>query len=195
MKTKFLLNMALTAAVVLGLSAHAQTSTWTIDPAHSSAGFVIRHMGVSNVRGSLGAVTGTIVLDEKDVTKSTVSATIDATNLSTSNDMRDKDLKSPNFFDVAKNPNLTFKSTSIAGGGGKLKVTGDLTLGGVTKSVTLDADGPSPPQKGMRGKTVSGFSATGLIHRADFSFGPKYAPPMLGDDVNITIDLEIDKAP
>jgi polyisoprenoid-binding protein YceI len=193
MKMKVFLNLALAAAALVGVSAQGQTSTWTIDPAHSSAGFQIRHLGVSNVHGTLGAVNGTIVLDEKDVIKSTVTATVDTTTLSTSNETRDKHLKSPDFFDVTKNPTITFKSTSLTKTGGKLQLIGDLTINGVTKSVTLDVDGPAPPQKGMQGKIVSGFSATGVIHRSDFSFGPKFAPPMVGDDVTITIDLEIDK--
>jgi polyisoprenoid-binding protein YceI len=192
-KTKTFLYLALASATLLGVSAFAQTSTWTIDPPHSSASFQIRHMGVSNVRGTLGAVNGTIVLDDKDVTKSTVSATVDTTALSTGTEKRDAHLKSPDFFDVAKYPTITFKSTSLTKSGGKLQLIGDLTLAGVTKSVTLDVDGPAAPQKGMQGKLVSGFSATGTIHRTDFNFGSKFAAPMVGDDVLITIELEIDK--
>jgi polyisoprenoid-binding protein YceI len=94
---------------------------------------------------------------------------------------------------VDKNPTITFKSTAITKSGGKLQMTGDLTLNGVTKPVTLDVDGPAPPQKGMGGKTVSGFSATGTIHRADFNFGQKYKEPILSDDVKFTIDVEVGK--
>jgi polyisoprenoid-binding protein YceI len=88
---------------------------------------------------------------------------------------------------------MTFKSTSVSNSGGKLQMTGDLTLAGVTKPVTLMLDGPAAPQKGMGGKTISGFSATGTIHRSDFNFGQKYTSPMLGDDVKFTIDIEMDK--
>ena len=175
------------------VAAHAQASSWTIDPAHSGVTFQIKHMGVSTVRGSITGAKGTVQLDEKDVTKSTVSATLDTSTVSTSNDARDKHLKSPDFFDVGKNPQITFRSTRLSNTGGKLQMTGDLTLNGVTKPVTLDVDGPAPPQKGMGGKVVSGFSATGEIKRTDYSFGPKYAPPMLGDEVKFTIDIEIDK--
>ena len=193
MKRTPLSLLALAGFVLSSPWSHAQTSLWTIDPAHSGAAFQIRHLGVSTVRGSISGVKGTVQLDEKDVTKSSVSATLDANTVSTSNDARDKHLKSPEFFDVAKSPQLTFKATSFSNAGGKLQMTGDLTLNGVTKPVTLDVDGPAPPQKGMGGKTVSGFSATGTLKRSDFNFGSKYAPPMLGDDVKFTIDLEIDK--
>lgn len=193
MKSTLLSLIALSGLCLTGVASHAQTSAWTIDPAHSNAEFQIRHLGVSTVRGSITAIKGTVQLDEKDVTKSSVSATLDTSTVSTSNDARDKDLKSPNFFDVAKYPQITFKSTGLTNAGGKLQMTGDLTLNGQTRPITLDVDGPAPPQKGMRGKTVSGFSATGTLKRSDFNFGTKYAPPMLGDEVRLTIDLEIDK--
>ena len=176
-----------------GVAANAQASSWTIDSAHSGVNFEIRHLGVSNVRGALHKVTGTIMLDEKDITKSSVEATIDASTVNTDEAKRDEHLKSPDFFNVEKYPTLTFKSTSISNAGGKLKMTGDLTLDGITKPVTLDLDGPAAPQKGMGGKTVSGFSASGVIHRSDFNFGSKYSSPMLGNDVKFTIDIEMAK--
>jgi len=193
MRKKLMLALTLGALSLVGAMAQAQTSTWVIDPAHSSAGFVIRHMAVSNVRGSIDGVKGTVTQNEKDITKSSVEATIDATTLTTGVDARDKHLKSPDFFDVAKNPTITFKSTSLTKSGDKLQLIGDLTLGGVTKSVALDVDGPSPPQTGKDGKVRSGFSATGILKRSDFNFGSKFANPVLGDEVKFTIDLEIDK--
>lgn len=193
MNNKFLSLIAFAGLGLAGAMSYAQTSSWTIDPAHSNAGFQIRHLGVSNVRGSLTGVKGTVQLDEKDVTKSTVNATIDTSTVSTSNDARDKHLKSPEFFDVSKFPEMTFKSSSFSNAGGKLQMTGDLTLNSVSKPVTLDVDGPAPPQKGMGGKTVSGFSATGTIKRSDYNFGAKYGPPMIGDEVKFTIDIEIGK--
>ena len=189
-----LFTAALSAALLLsGVSAFAQSSSWVIDKNHSQVNFQIRHMGVSNVRGSIGGVTGTVVWDEKDPSKSSVEATMDATTVSTNNDNRDKDLKSPTFFNVEKFPTLTFKSTAVTGTNGKLQVIGDLTLGGVTKSVTLDVDGPTAPIKGMGGKTVIGFSASGVVKRSDFNFASKYGAAMLGDDVKFTIDVEADK--
>ncbi|MBS1816002.1 MAG: YceI family protein [Acidobacteria bacterium] len=183
---------AITAIFLLTLSSAAQTSTWKIDPNHSSVQFVIRHMGVSNVHGTFGNVTGTINWNEKDVNKSSVDAVIDATTVNTTVEQRDKHLKSPDFFDVAKYPTLTFKSTAVKKVNGKLQLVGDLTLAGVTKSVTFDVEGPSAPQT-MKGKTISGFSAHGTLKRSEFNFGPKFAPPMLGDEIKFTIDLEIDK--
>jgi polyisoprenoid-binding protein YceI len=184
---------ALSALLLTGVSAFAQSSSWVIDTNHSQVNFQIRHMGVSNVRGSISGVTGTVVWDDKDPSKSSVEATIDAKTLSTNNDARDKHLKSPDFFNVEKFPTLAFKSTSVSGASGKLQVIGDLTLGGVTKSVTLDVDGPTAPQKGMGGKMVIGFSATGQVKRSDFNFGNPKFNPMLGDDVKFTIDVEADK--
>jgi polyisoprenoid-binding protein YceI len=188
-----LFTAALSALLFTGVSAFGQTSTWTIDKNHAETNFQIRHMGVSTVRGSISGVTGTVVWDEKDPSKSSVDATIDTTTLSTNNGMRDKDLKSATFFNVEKFPTMTFKSTSISRSNGKLQVTGDLTLAGVTKSVTLDVDGPTAPQKGMGGKMVIGFSATGTVKRSDFNFGSKYGPAMLGEDVQFTIDVEADQ--
>jgi polyisoprenoid-binding protein YceI len=173
-----------------GAFASAQSSTWTIDKNHAQTNFKIRHMGVSEVRGSISGVAGTIVWNEKDLSKSSVEATIDTNTVSTNNDGRDKDLKSDHYFNVEKFPTMTFKSTSVSRVNGKLQVVGDLTLAGVTKSVTLDVDGPTAPQKGMGGKMVIGLSATGSIKRSDFNFAPKMPAIALGDEVQITIDVE-----
>ena len=183
-------SVALLAASFVGVSAFAQSSTWTIDKNHSEINFQIAHMGVSTVRGGFSGIVGSVIWDDKNLANSSVTASIDATTVSTNNEARDKHLKSPDFFNVDKFPTLAFKSTSVVRTGGKLQVIGDLTLAGVTKSVTLDVDGPTPPQKGMQGGLVTGFSATGLIHRSDFSFGSKFGAPILGDDVKFTIDIE-----
>ncbi|SNS73498.1 Polyisoprenoid-binding protein YceI [Granulicella rosea] len=185
--------LALAGATLLSAPAFAQTSAWTIDTAHSSVEFTIRHMGVSNVHGSLGGVKGTVLLDEKNLTKSSVEATIETKTVSTGVDARDTHLKSPDFFDIANNPTMSFKSTGVTNAGGKLQLVGLLTISGVTKPVTLDLDGPAPAQKGQGGKTISGFSASGVLHRTDFKFGPKFSAPILGDDVKFTIDIEMDK--
>jgi polyisoprenoid-binding protein YceI len=185
-----ILTAALSALLLTGVSAFAQSSTWTIDKNHAQTNFKIRHMGVSEVRGSISGVTGTIVWDEKNPGKSSVEATIDTNTVSTNNEGRDKDLKSDHYFNVEKYPTMTFKSTSVSRVNGKLQVVGDLTLAGVTKSVTLDVDGPTAPQKGMGGKMVIGLSATGAIKRSDFNFAPKMPSLALGDEVQITIDVE-----
>lgn len=192
MKFKQVLAFGFAATLMFVPFAHAQTSTWTLDTNHSQADFQIRHLGVSTVRGAITGAKGTVVLDEKDITKSKVEATLNTATVNTGTDARDKHLKSPDFFDADKYPTITFKSTSITKNGDKLQMTGDLTLGAVTKSVTLDVDGPAPPQT-SHGKTISGFSASGLIKRSDFTFGQKFPAAMLGDDVKFTIDVEIDK--
>lgn len=191
MRNRFLFAMALLLVSIPG--AHAQTSTWTIDPAHSSINFEVRHLSVSNVHGSISGVKGTVVYNEKDITKSSVQATADTATVSTNNERRDTHLKSPDFFDVTKNPQLSFKSTSLSNAGGKLTLTGELTLGGVTKTVTLDVDGPAPPQTDKQGKTRSGFSASGKLNRTDFNFGPKFGEATISNVVKFSIDVEIDK--
>jgi len=182
-----------TGLLLTGSAAFAQSSTWTIDTNHTQVDFQIRHLTVSNVRGSFSKVIGSVVWDEKDLSKSSVNATIDTTTVSTNNDARDKHLKSPDFFNVEKFPTMTFKSTAVTRVNGKLQVVGDLTLTGITKSVTLDVDGPTAPVKGMRGGLVTGFSASGKLKRADFNFGSKYPEAILGDEVKFTIDLEADQ--
>jgi polyisoprenoid-binding protein YceI len=194
------LNRTLPLAIALGaglLSSHgfAQKSEWTIDPNHSSANFEILHMGVSHVHGAIEGIKGTVMLDEKDITKSSVTATLDATTVSTGVARRDADIKGPDYFNVEKNPTIAFKSTSLVKSGGKLQMIGDLTLNGVTKSITLDLDGPTAPVT-MNGKTLSGFSASGRLTRKDFDFGEKApANGMIGEDIKFTIDVEIDKKP
>jgi polyisoprenoid-binding protein YceI len=173
-------------------SIYAQTSTWKIDSAHSSVNFEISHLAVSHVHGSLTNVSGVVELNDKDLTKSSVEATIDTTTVSTGVVMRDNTLKSDNFFNVQKYKQITFKSRSLRRNNGKVQLLGDLTLNGVTRSVNLDLDGPSPPQT-ISGKTISGFSATGLIRRSSFNFGAPKFNAVLGDDVKLTIDVEIDK--
>lgn len=173
-------------------SGYAQTSTWKIDPAHSSVNFEISHMAVSHVHGSLTNVNGIVELNDKDITKSSVEATIDTTTVSTGVVMRDNTLKSDNFFNVQKYPQITFRSNSLRRNKGTVQLLGDLTLNGVTRSVILDLYGPSPPQT-MSGKTVSGFSATGLIRRSDFTFGVLKFSTVIGDDIKLTIDVEIEK--
>ena len=168
-------------------SGYAQTSTWKIDPAHSSVNSEISHMAVSHVHGSLTNASGIVELNDKDITKSSVEATIDTTTVSAGVVMRDNTLKSDDFFNVQKYPQITFRSSSLRRNKGTVQLIGNLTLNGVTRSVTLDLDGPSPPQT-MSGKTISGFSATGLIRRSDFTFGSSKFNTVIGDDVKFTSD-------
>ena len=160
------------ALLAASMPAFSQVSTWTIDPVHSGAEFTIRHLGVSNVHGKVGGATGTVVWDEKDPSKSHVEPTIKTDTVDTGEPKRDAHLKSETFFDVAKYPTLTFRSTQVKRTGeGKLQIVGDLTLGGQTKPVTLDVEGPAAPQPGRNGKMLSGFSATGVLSRKNFNFG------------------------
>jgi polyisoprenoid-binding protein YceI len=171
-------------------SAMAQTQTWYLDPPHSAAQFSVRHLGISTIRGTFTKVGGVVVDDPSDRSKASVDVTIDASSVDTRVEMRDKDLRSDHFFDVAKYPTITFKSKRA----GKLKVTGDLTMHGVTKEVVLDVDGPTPPMKDPRGTSHCGVSATATISRADY--GMTFDAPMVGDEIGIQLDVElVDKAP
>jgi polyisoprenoid-binding protein YceI len=180
---------ALAIALLLTLSAAAQ-DTWQLDPPHSSAQFAVKHLGVSTVRGAFTKVSGTVVYDPANLAKSSIQTTIDANSVDTRVDMRDNDLRSPNYLDVKKYPTITFQSKKIeAAGAGKLKVTGDLTIHGVTKEVVLDVDGPSAPMKDPWGNQRMGASASTKINRQDF--GVAGAPGMVGDDITITLDIEM----
>jgi len=179
------------------LSALAQTLSWNIDPAHSTAQFTVRHMGISNVSGNFTKLTGSVVLDEKDISQSHVSATIDVSSVDTRVEMRDKDLKSPNFFDVEKFPTMEFKSKRISNAGGKLQVIGDLTIHGTSHEVTLDIDGPSAELTDPWGNARRGFSATTTISRKDFGLVYnnvlKTGEAVIGDTVKIQLDVEMVK--
>jgi polyisoprenoid-binding protein YceI len=178
------------AVTILALSVSAQVQTWKIDPNHTAAQFSVRHMGISTVRGAFTKVSGSVDYDPANPGKTTIDATIEAASVDTRVEMRDNDLRSPNYFDAAKYPTITFKSKSAqAAGEGKLKVVGDLTIHGVTKEVTLDVDGPSAPMTDPRGNTHVGASASTKIKRTDFGVGS--SNPMVGEDITITIDVEL----
>ncbi|HTZ58337.1 MAG TPA: YceI family protein [Acidobacteriaceae bacterium] len=185
----FLSTFSLTASC-----AAAQTQTWYLDPPHSAAQFSVRHMGISNIRGTFTKVNG-VVVDSPDLSKASVNITIDASSVDSRVQMRDDDLRSDHFFDVARYPTITFQSKRVESAGpGKLKITGDLTIHGVTKEAVLDVDGPTPPVKDPRGKSHRGVSATTTISRADY--GMNADPGMIGDQVAIQIDVEmVDQAP
>ncbi len=188
--------LALCLALAAPAAALAQ-STWNVDPAHSHAGFSVRHLVISNVQGEFQKVSGAVKLDDKDVTKSTVEATIETASLDTRVPDRDKHLKSPDFFDVEKYPTITFKSTKVESAGkGKLKVTGDLTMHGVTKPVVLAVDGPSVEIKDPWGNTRRGLSASTTINRKDWGLNWSKtieAGPVVGDEVKIDIEAELIK--
>jgi len=187
--TFFALVLALSAGSTL--EASAQNTTWTIDPNHTQATFEVRHMSLSNVRGAISNVTGTVVWDPNDPSKDSVHAVLSANTIDSGSAYRDKDIKGVDFFNVEKFPTFTFKSTSVKAFGKGLKVTGDLTLAGVTRSVVLDVTGPATPQKGMQGGLVTGMQATTTIKRTDFNIGTKYPNAVVSDEVKITIDIEM----
>ncbi len=193
---KFAASVILTGA--LAFQASAASTTWQIDPAHTAASFAVKHLMISTVRGEFKGVTGTAVWDDKDVTKSTVDVTIDAKTVNTGEEKRDQHLKSPDFFDVEKFPTMTFKSKKVeAAGSGALKITGDLTIHGVTKEAVLEVEGPTAPVTDPWKNTRVAASATTKINRQDF--GVKWNANMdgggvvVGDTVTITIDLEMVK--
>ena len=197
LKTAHRIAIASAIALLASLSALAQTSTWNIDPAHSTAQFTVRHLAISNVTGNFTKVTGSVVLNEKDITQSQVSASIDVSSVDTRVEARNKDLKSPNFFDVEKYPTIEFKSKRIVSGGGKLQVIGDLTIHGTTREVTLDVDGPTPELSDPWGNSRRGISATTTINRRDFNLTYnhvlKTGEAVVGDNVKIQIDAEMVK--
>lgn len=176
------------------LTGTAQADTWKVDGAHSMAQFTVRHMMVSNVRGQLAGLSGTVNIDAKDVTKSVVDVAIDVSTLNTQNVDRDKHLKSADFFDVAKFPKMTFKSTKVESAGDHLKVSGDLTLHGVTKSVVLMVE-LSPAVKDAFGKQRRGVSATAKFNRKDFGLGWNKALEAgglaVGEEVSVQLDVEL----
>jgi polyisoprenoid-binding protein YceI len=178
------------------LSVPALASDWTIDSAHSEADFKVRHMGISYVNGTLGTITGTIHLDESNISKSNVAVSIDVSQIETREPKRNGHLKSPDFFDVAKYPAVTFKSTHVTQeSAGKLKVTGDLTMHGVTKSVVLSVEGPSAPVKDPWGNARIAATGTTQVDRRDY--GLVWNKPLeagagvlVGDDVAVAISIE-----
>ena len=188
------LVLVLTAALALTASAAAQATTWQIDPNHTAAQFSVRHLGISTVRGAFTKVSGSVTYDPANPGKTVIDVTIDANSVDTRVERRDNDLRSPNFFDAAKFPTLTFKSKHTeANGAGRLKVTGNLTIHGVTKEVVLEVEGPSEPMKDPRGNQHMGASAGTKINRQDF--GVSADKGMVGDDISIMIDVELIQPP
>ena len=197
LKTARRIGLVTAIALFASVSTLAQTATWNIDPAHSTAQFTVRHLGISNVTGSFTKVTGSVALNEKDITQSQVSTSIDVNSIDTRVEMRDKDLKSDHFFDVEKYPTIEFKSKKILSNGGKLQVIGDLTIHGTTHEVTLDVDGPTAEIADPWGNSRRGLSATATINRKDFNLTYnnilKSGEAAVGDIVKIQIDAEIVK--
>jgi polyisoprenoid-binding protein YceI len=188
--------LVLATSAVLFVPAFARASTWDIDPAHTSIEFSVRHMMVSTVKGQFEKVKGTLDLDDKDVTKSTVEVTIDVGSVNTHEPKRDGHLKSADFFDTAKFPTATFKSTKVQKAGkNKLKVTGELSLHGVTKPVVLEVEGPTDAYKTPFGTTVRGVHATAKLDRKDFGIGWNKVLDnggvLVGNEVSLDLSAEL----
>ena len=190
-------SLALLGAVALARPALADTTEWTLDGTHSRVGFSVSHMVVSSVSGRFKQFSGKVELDEANLTKSQVDVSIKTESIDTDDAKRDEHLRSPDFFDAKKFPTLTFKSTKIAKvGGKKYKLTGDLTIHGVTKNVTLDAE-ISDAVKNPWGKMVRSVKLGGKIKRGDFELKWNKALEaggvLVGDDVTLDIQVEVDK--
>ena len=182
-------------------SGAVQASEWEIDSAHTTVQFSVRHMMVSTVRGTFGKVTGKVDLDDHDVSRSSIDVVIDVSSIDTHEAKRDGHLKSPDFFDVAKYPTMTFKSTKIAkGDGGRWLATGDLTIHGNTHPVTLTVEPLGAPQKSPWGTEVRGASASTKLSRKlwglTWNMALETGGVLVGDEVSIQIDAElVQKAP
>jgi polyisoprenoid-binding protein YceI len=193
---KNFLNLGWVAILFFAVHSTANAAVWDIDGAHSSAKFTIKHMGLSNVGGSITGMAGNFDIDDKDAKKMKVNVTLDAKTLTTNNEPRDKHLKSPDFFDTTKYPTIKFTSTKVVGDTkGEFKLEGELTMHGTTKPVTFEAEGLTAPIKDMYGKTRRGFSATAKINRKEF--GVSWSKTLetggliVGDVANVSVEVEM----
>jgi polyisoprenoid-binding protein YceI len=179
----------------LEATAKSTTSAWNLDPAHSMAEFKVRHMMISNVKGQFKSMTGSLVLDQSDIARSHVEATIDASSIDTREPQRDAHLRSADFFDVERFPALTFRSTEVRrAGDDELAVSGELTIHGVVRPVQFRVEGLDVPRKDPWGGTRIGISATTKINRRDFGLTWNTALEtggiLVGEEVTITLDVE-----
>lgn len=177
----------------------AAVSTWNLDPAHSSAEFKVRHMMISNVKGSINGLKGVLQHNQADPTRSSVTVSADVNTLSTGDEQRDTHLKSADFFDAAKFPEMTFRSTAVkSSGGGELKVEGELTIHGVTKPVTFAVEGLGTPSKDPWGNLRIGLSATAKVNRKDFGLTwnstLETGGVLVGEEVALTLEAQFIQA-
>lgn len=182
--------------VFLVMPGMALASAWNIDPVHSHIGFKVRHLMVSNVKGSFDRYTATIDLDEQELTRSRVAVTIDTASINTAHQKRDEHLRSEDFFDVARYPTMTYVAKSITNtGDGHFKVTGDLTLRGATREVVLDVEGLTQEIRDPWGNLRRGATATATINRKDFGLvwnkAMETGGVVVGDEVAITLEIEL----
>jgi polyisoprenoid-binding protein YceI len=192
---KIISGLILTAALFL-LPSMAAASTWRIDPEHTNIQFTVRHMMVSNVKGLFHKFNGQFEIDDKEITNTRASAVIDVASIDTGIEKRDEDLRSPNFFDVAKYPSMTFESKKmVRTGANRFRMTGDLTMHGVTRELVLDMEGLETVVKDPWGNMRRGATLTGMVNRRDF--GLTYNKLLetgglvVGDEVKINIEVEL----
>jgi polyisoprenoid-binding protein YceI len=183
-------------AAVTATSQSTKPTEWQIDPAHAAAHFSVRHLMISNVRGEFSKLSGTVVLDPADMTRSIVEVSLETASINTREPQRDEHLRSADFLDVANHPAITFRSKRITTAGPEnFKLTGDLTIRGVTKEVTFDVEGPTPAMKDPWGNVRAGVMATAKIKRKDFGLVwnalIEGGGVMVGDEVSITIEAEL----
>jgi len=186
----------ITALVLFAVPALSHAATWQIDPEHSSVQFKVRHLMVSNVKGEFTRFNGVVAIDDQDISRSHVNVNIETASIDTRVAKRDEHLRSADFFDVTKYPAMTFVSKKVAKAGkGNLKVTGDLTIHGVTREVILDVEGPTADVKDPWGNIRRGATATTQINRKDFGLTWNKALEtggvVVGDDVTITLEVEM----
>lgn len=196
MTIRNMIRFSLTAAFAVPALLSAATSTWDVDGAHSTIGFKIKHLMVSNVKGSFKEFSGTLVTDDKDVTKTAVDITINPATIDTAEPKRDDHLRSADFFDVANHKAILFKSKKVVKGKGtSFKLVGDLTMHGVTKEVTFDVAELTGPQTAPSGKLVRGLSATGTVNRKDYNMTWNKTLDKggfaLSDKVDISVEFEL----
>jgi len=193
---KRLIGFIMALALILPIS--AQAATYVLDPAHTSIGFRVKHLMIANVKGVFEKFQGSVQLDEKDITRSKISATIDIASINTNISKRDEHLRSSDFFDAARYPKMTFESTGIERlGADRFRVTGNLTIRGVTRPVVLNVEGLVQEIRTPQGVVKRGASATAVINRQDFgvSWNKKLdaGGVVVGDEVNIIIEAELDR--
>jgi len=199
-KEKTMKTLQMTAAFLLIATGVASAQhNYEIDTAHSSAQFSVRHMMVSNVKGEFNKVTGTVVYEPKNPAASKIDAVVDVTTISTREPKRDAHLKSPDFFDAAKYPTITFQSKSVSSSNGKLLVRGDLAMHGVSREVVLTVEPPSPEIKDPYGLLRTGTTASTKVNRKDWGLNWNAALEtggfVVGDEVTITLDIEMTRKP
>ena len=189
---------SISTIIALSLPALASATTWNIDPDHSNVGFKVRHLMISNVKGNFEKHTGVVNINDKDITKSSVEVSIDTASINTNVQKRDEHLRSAEFFDVAKYPTMTFVSKKVAKAGkDRLKVTGDLTLHGITKQVVLDVEGPTVESKDPWGTIRRGATASTKINRKDFGLvwnkALETGGVAVGEEITISLEIEMIK--